>query len=236
MAAGVKTEQILKAQNGDNDALEQLITENSGLIWSIARRFFGRGVDADDLYQLGCMGFIKAVRGFDTSFETQFSTYAVPKITGEIRRFLRDDGAIKVSRSIKEQAYTIKTARQNMEQRLGRKVHISELSEETGIDATEIAMCETATAAVDSLQRPATDDGLTLEQMLSDTENEEKLIEHVSLREAVSSLEEREKMVITLRYFRGMTQTAAARVIGVSQVQISRIEKKAVAELKRLLE
>jgi len=235
MAEDEKLALIADIQKGDDAALERLISENSGLIWSIARRFFGRGVDADDLYQLGCVGFIKAARAFDTGYETQFSTYAVPKITGEIRRFLRDDGAIKVSRSIKERAYVIKNARMEMEQTLGRKVHLTELSEKTGFDPEDIAMCETATSAVDSLQRAASDDGLTLEHMLSDTENEEKLIEYVSLKEAVNSLSERERMVIILRYYRGLTQSAAAKIVGVSQVQVSRLERRAVESLRVML-
>lgn len=226
---------IEKAQNGDKQASEQLVSENAGLIWSVAKRYFGRGTDPEDLFQLGCMGFLKAVYGFDTSFGTQFSTYAVPKISGEIRRFLRDDGVIKVSRSIKERAYIIKNARIALEQKLGREPHISEIADETGLDAEDIAMCETATASTDSLQRETGEDGFTLEQMLGDTRQEETLVEYVALKEAVSSLPEKEKMVILLRYYRGMTQSSAAKVIGVSQVQVSRLEKRAVDKLKELL-
>ena len=153
------------AAQGDEQACEQLLRETSGLIWSIVRRYYGRGVEPDDLYQLGCLGFIKAIKGFDFAFGTQFSTYAVPKIAGEIRRFLRDDGAIKVSRSMREQAATIFAAREKLKNTLGREPALSELSEETGFNAEEIAQCELAVAAPDSLQRE-TGDGLMLEGML----------------------------------------------------------------------
>lgn len=153
------------AAQGDEQACEQMLRENSGLIWSIVRRYYGRGVEPDDLYQLGCLGFIKAIKGFDFAFGTQFSTYAVPKIAGEIRRFLRDDGAIKVSRSMREQAATIFAAREKLKNTLGREPALSELSEETGFNAEEIAQCELAVTAPDSLQRE-TGDGLTLEGML----------------------------------------------------------------------
>ena len=151
------------AAQGDEQACEQMLRENSGLIWSIVRRYYGRGVEPDDLYQLGCLGFIKAIKGFDFAFGTQFSTYAVPKIAGEIRRFLRDDGAIKVSRSMREQAATIFAACEKLKNTLGREPALSELSEETGFNAEEIAQCELAVAAPDSLQRE-TGDGLTLER------------------------------------------------------------------------
>ena len=223
---------IAAAQKGDKAAAEEMIRANSGLIWSVARRYFGRGADSDDLYQLGCVGFLKAVQGFDLTYGTQFSTYAVPKISGEIRRFLRDDGSIKVSRSLKERAATVKMARSTLEQRLNREPTLSELAEETGCTPEEIAECETATAAADSLQRETGDEGFTLEHMLGDDGQEDKLIEHISLRQAISELPEKEQMVILLRYYKGMTQEAAARVLHVSQVQVSRIERRAVEKLR----
>jgi len=223
------------ARAGDSEAAGEMIRQNSGLIWSVARRFFGRGVDPDDLYQLGCVGFIKALRGFDDSFGTQFSTYAVPKISGEIRRFLRDDGAIKVSRSIKERAAFIRGCRGTLEQRLGREPTIGELSAETGLAVEDIAACEVAVAPSESLQRESGDEGFTLEQVLGDYTQEERMVEYVALREAIDKLTEREKMVIILRYYRGMTQSAAARVLDVSQVQVSRLEKKAVETLRKEL-
>ncbi len=224
------------ARAGDREAMDRMIRENSGLIWSVARRFFGRGAEPDDLYQLGCVGFIKAVRGFDDAFGTQFSTYAVPKISGEIRRFLRDDGTVKVSRSLKERAQAVRLARLELEQRLNREPTVSELSEHTGWAAEDIAMCETAAAPSESLQGPRGEDGLTLEQLLGDDGQEDKLVESVALKEAVRELPERERMVIVLRYFRSMTQSSAARVLGVSQVQISRLEKRAVEHLREALE
>ncbi len=226
-------ELLPRAQNGDRDAAEQMIVENSGLIWSVARRYFGRGVDADDLYQLGCVGFMKAMMGFDRSYGTQFSTYAVPKISGEIRRFLRDDGAIKVSRSIKERAMRIRLVRERLLQELGREPVLSELADETGFSPEEIAVAETATADPESIQRSMGEDNFTLEHLLSTEGPEETLLEHLTLREALSRLPEREQMVIQLRYYRQMTQEQTARIIGVSQVQISRIEKKALQSLRR---
>lgn len=228
-------ELIRLSQAGDREAGERLVTENSGLIWSVAKRFLGRGTDADDLYQLGCLGFLKAVEGFDLEYGTMFSTYAVPKIAGEIRRFLRDDGAVKVSRTIKEQAITIKTARSHMTQTLGREPTISELSEQTGFTAEEIALAETATAATESIQRETGEDGFSLENILTDTETEEIMVERISLRQAIDKLPEREGMVIKLRYFHGLTQDRVSKVLNVSQVQVSRIEKKALAKLKELL-
>ena len=229
------TEALKKAKSGDKDASEQLIEENSGLIWSIARRFFGRGVEADDLYQLGCVGFLKAIHGYDEEYGTQFSTYAVPKISGEIRRFLRDDGAVKVSRGIKERAQSIKSARSLLEQKNGREPSLSEISELTGLDSAEIASAETAVGPTESLQRETGEEGFTLEQVLGDFGEEERLVERVSLRETINRLPEREKSVIALRYFHSLTQDSTARVMGVSQVQVSRLEKRAVERLRDML-
>ena len=228
-------ELIAQAQTGDREASERLVTENSGLIWSVARRFMGRGAEADDLYQLGCVGFLKAVEGFDLDFGTQFSTYAVPKIAGEIRRFLRDDGAIKVSRSIKEQAYVIHTVRSRLAVTLGREPTIMEIAEQTGMAPEEIALAENATASTESIYKQSGEDGFSLENILSDTESEESMVEKISLRQAIEKLPEREKNVIKLRYFHGLTQERASKVLGVSQVQISRIEKKALQSLQHLL-
>lgn len=227
--------ELLKAAaQGDEQACEQMLRENSGLIWSIVRRYYGRGVEPDDLYQLGCLGFIKAIKGFNFAFGTQFSTYAVPKIAGEIRRFLRDDGAIKVSRSMREQAATIFAAREKLKNTLGREPALSELSEETGFNAEEIAQCELAVAAPDSLQRE-TGDGLTLEGVLGGESPEDGLIERIALREAIDKLPEREKMTILLRFFKGLTQEQAARLLGVSQVQVSRLERRALEKLRASL-
>jgi len=228
-------ELIRRARSGDREAGETLIVENAGLIWSIARRFFGRGADPDDLYQLGCVGFLKAVEGFDESYGTQFSTYAVPKIAGEIRRFLRDDGAVKVSRSIKERSAAIKAARERLTGALGREPTVSELSGTLGLSPEEIASAETATSAAESIQRETGEDGLTLEAVLTSGDDEEKLIERIALREAVRKLGARERTVIDLRFYRGLTQDKAARILGVSQVQVSRLEKKALLELRKYI-
>lgn len=228
-------ELIVRSKAGDREATESLVTENAGLIWSIARRFLGRGTEADDLYQLGCLGFLKAVEGFDTEYGTQFSTYAVPKIAGEIRRFLRDDGAVKVSRGLKEQAATIKSVRNRLTGALGREPTIQEISRQTGFSPEEIAMAETATAATESIQRETGEDGFSLENVLTDTESEDRMVEKIALRQAIERLPQREKMVIQLRYFHGLTQQRVAKVMDVSQVQVSRIEKKAITMLRELL-
>lgn len=225
-------ELILKSRSGDEEAKELLITENNGLIWSVARRFMNRGVEAEDLYQLGCLGFLKAVDGFSLEFGTQFSTYAVPKIAGEIRRFLRDDGAVKVSRSIKEQSATIKAARNLLLHALGREPSVQEISNQTGYTPEEIAVAETAMLATESIYAQTGEDGFTLESVLSDTESEERLLERISLNQAIDKLPEREAMVIRLRYYHGLTQERVSKVLAVSQVQVSRIEKKALAHLR----
>jgi len=232
-----RTEELIRlSQAGDKAAGEALVTENTGLIWSVAKRFMGRGTEPEDLYQLGCMGFLKAVEGFDPEYGTQFSTYAVPKIAGEIRRFLRDDGAIKVSRSIKEQAAAIKNARNSLSNALGREPTIQEISNHTGFSPEEIAMAETATSSVESIFRESGEEGFTLENVLTDTQTEEQMLERIALRQAISELPQREQTVIRLRYYHGLTQDRIAKVLGVSQVQVSRIEKKAIGILRQRIE
>ena len=228
-------ELIAKSQSGDQDAAQALVEENSGLIWSVAKRFMGRGTEPDDLYQLGCLGFIKAVDGFDLQYGTQFSTYAVPKIAGEIRRFLRDDGAIKVSRTLKEQATAIKSTRNRLTNALGREPTIQEISRQTGLTPEEIALAETATAGTESIQRETGDEGFSLENVLTDTESEERMVERIALKQALDRLPEREAMVIRLRYYHSLTQERIAKVLQVSQVQVSRIEKKAIEKLRELM-
>lgn len=227
--------ELRAAQSGDRDAAGRLIEQNAGLIWSVARRFFGRGAEAEDLYQLGCLGFLKAIEGFDPDYGTQFSTYAVPKIAGEIRRFLRDDGMLKVSRTIKERAAQIHSARNRLEQRLGREPTLSELSRETALAPEDIAYAEAATGPAESLQRESGEDGFTLELILGDYGAEERMVEHVALRALIEKLPARERQVLALRYYHGMTQQDAARVLHVSQVQISRLERRAVETLRDML-
>lgn len=228
-------ELIALAQSGDRQAGTCLVEENSGLIWSVAKRFAGRGTELEDLYQLGCLGFLKAVEGFDLEYGTQFSTYAVPKIAGEIRRFLRDDGAIKVSRSLKEQAATIKATRNRLTNALGREPTVQEIARHTGFTPEDIALAETATAATESIQKENGEEGFTLENVLTDTESEERMVEKIALRQAIEALPERERMVVQLRYFHSLTQQRVAKVLQVSQVQVSRIEKKAIQLLRELM-
>ena len=219
------------AQEGDREACEQVVLENNGLIWSVVRRYYGRGVDPDDLYQLGCLGFLKAVQGFDFSYGTCFSTYAVPKIAGEIRRFLRDDGAVKVGRVIREQGQTLYSARERLRQQLGREPALSELSEATGFTPEGIAQIELATDTPESLQQE-TAEGLTLEGTLGTEAPEEGMVERIALREAIDQLPEKERMTILLRYFKGLTQEQTARILGVSQVQVSRLERRGLKRLR----
>lgn len=224
-----------RAQNGDNDACQQVLTENVGLIWSIVKRYSGCGVDTDDLYQLGCIGFIKAVKGFDLTYGTQFSTYAVPKIASEIRRFLRDDGSVKVGRSLREKGQTLFYTRERLRHTLGREPQLSELAQETGMTVEEVAAVELANGPLESLQQE-TIDGLTLESTLGTDSPEEGMVEKIALREAIDSLPERERITILLRFFRGMTQEQTARILKVSQVQVSRLERKGLAKLREILE
>ncbi len=234
--SGYTTEELIRlSQSGDRKATETLLNSNMGLIWSVARRFFGRGVDGDDLYQLGCLGFLKAIEGFDTAYGTQFSTYAVPKIAGEIRRFLRDDGTVKVSRGLKEQSVAIKATRSRLAAELNREPTINEISAEVGLTPEEIALAETATAATESIQRECGEDGFTLEDILADSGTEETMLERLALRQAIEKLPEREAMVIRLRYYHDLTQEKVAKILTVSQVQVSRIEKKAISHLRELM-
>ena len=221
-------------QQGDREACEQAVLENNGLIWSIVRRYYGRGVDPEDLYQLGCLGFLKAVQGFDFDYGTCFSTYAVPKIAGEIRRFLRDDGPVKVSRGQKEQALAIHRARNQLTAQLGREPTLSELAQVTGLTPEDIASADLATAAVASLQAESSETGLALEGMVASPE--EDLVERVALRTAIDRLPQQQRMLILLRYYKGLTQDKTAKILGVSQVQVSRLEKKAIQFLRQELQ
>ena len=219
------------AKQGNEAAAAKVLEENSGLIWAVVRRYFGKGVEPDDLYQLGCLGFLKAVRGFDAEDGTQFSTYAVPKIAGEIRRYLRDNGLIKVGRSLREQSISVYTTRERLRTALSREPLLSELSEATGLSPEEIAVAELAAAPPDSLQQENAD-GLTLESTLASPSTEGDLLERIALRAAIDSLPEKEKETILLRFYRGLTQQQCAKILQVSQVQISRLEKRAIEKLR----
>ena len=225
-------EELALAREGDRAAAERFLCANSGLIWAVVRRYYGRGVEPDDLYQLGCLGFLKAVRGYEPDFGTQFSTYAVPKIAGEIRRFLRDDGSIKVSRTLKERGMAVRAVRARMVVELGREPTLSELAAEMGLEAEEIAAAQTATEEVASLQAQTGESGLTLEGLLSSGGMEEQVLERLALRTALSRLPEREQSVLLLRYYKGLTQVQTAKVLGISQVQVSRLERRAVERLR----
>ncbi len=223
---------LRRASDGDRTAESALVEENSGLIHTIARRYYGRGLEPEDLYQLACVGFIKAVRGFDPALGNEFSTYAVPKIAGEIRRFLRDDGAVKVSRAVKERAMRVRRIQSELESRLGRSPGVTELAAAAGLTPEEVAACEQAEISVDSLERELSGGG-RLGDLIGDEGMEERTCLYLSLEEALETLPERERQVIALRYARDMTQQQVSRIIGVSQVQVSRIEKHAIAMLRQ---
>ena len=223
---------LLQARQGDEEATARVLEQNSGLIWAVVRRYYGKGVEPEDLYQLGCLGFLKAVRGFDADYGTQFSTYAVPKIAGEIRRYLRDNGAVKVGRTLREQGISVFAARERLRGLLGREPALSELSEETGLAPEEIAAAELATAPPESLQQENAD-GLTLESTLASPLGEEHLLEHIALRSAIDALPEQEKKTILLRFYKGLTQQQCAKILSVSQVQVSRLEKRALEKLRK---
>ena len=228
------TAELLRAaQEGNREACEQIVVENSGLIWSVVQRYQGRGTERDDLYQLGCLGLLKAIQGFDLSYGTCFSTYAVPKIAGEIRRFLRDDGPLKVGRSIRERAQEVYNVRTRLQQERGREPTLSEIADVTGLAPEEIARTEMAVRVPESLQQE-TLDGLPLEGLLGTEAPEEGIVERLALREAINQLPEKERMTILLRYFKNLTQEQTARILKVSQVQISRLERQSLKRLRKI--
>lgn len=224
------------AQSGDNDACETLILSNTALVRSIVKRFLGRNVDFDDLFQLGCLGLLKAIKSFDPSLGNQFSTYAVPKISGEIRRFLRDDGAIKVSRTLKERSLKIRYISEELRTKLGREPLLSEISYATGFSVEEISEAECAIIHTDSLNREINESGQTLGELLDgNQQNEDTTLEYISLSDSIKLLQERERIVIILRFYKCLTQQQVAKIMKISQVQVSRIEKKAIENLKEKL-
>ena len=229
-------EKIKRAQAGDGDAKQELVEENAPLVWSIVKRFTGRGCETEDLYQLGCIGLIRSIDQFDTSFGTAFSTYAVPLIMGEIKRFLRDDGAVKVSRSLKETAAKAKA----VSARLGEEATLGQIARELDLPVEEIAAALTAATPPQSLYTPVYGAGSEHETLLLDTVGEEKcfdeeVINHLALRQAAQQLPQREKMILQLRYFAHKTQSEVAQRLGISQVQVSRIEKKILEKLRALI-
>lgn len=229
-------ELIKKSQNGDRDATSKIVEDNQGLVWSVVKKFAGRGLEFDDLYQIGVIGLMKCIEKFDTSFEVKFSTYAVPMIMGEIRRFLRDDGMIKISRPIKELAIKIKYAKDEFERKKGVMPTISELAEMLEVSNEEIILALDVTRDVESLYQSANkSDGSTvylLDKIASKNDDEEKIIDSLALNQVIEKLPLKEREIITLRYFQDKTQSEVAKIIGVSQVQVSRLEKKVLLSMR----
>lgn len=232
------SELLERLEFGDRSAENLLVENNMGLVYSIVSRLENRMYDREDLVQIGAVGLIKAVKKFDTSFNVQFSTYAVPMILGEIKRFLRDDGAIKVSRSIKETALKGRRCRETLEKKLGRTPSISEIAKESGITEEELIEAFEASAPPESLQAAVVDgdDRMSLMGLVADEGNEEKIVDKLVIKQSLLNLTDREREIIILRYFKGKTQTDISEHIGVSQVQISRIEKKALLKMRSVIE
>lgn len=230
---------IRLSQEGDKQAREQLVTENVGLVWSMVRRFLGRGCEAEDLFQIGTIGLMKAIDKFDVSFDVKFSTYAVPMIMGEIKRFLRDDGMIKVSRTLKETNMKLRAASERLYLELGRDETMEEIARDTGIGMEDLALAMEACTEVESLSRPInrTDGSVTTlgEHLPGEEDGTEQIVNQLVTKQLLESLDKEERKLIELRYFENKTQTELAGVFGVSQVQISRMEKKILQRMRSLL-
>lgn len=228
-------ELIAKAHEGDKEARDKLVFENTGLIWSMVRRFSGRGHELEDLFQIGCIGILKAIDKFDMSFDVKFSTYAVPMILGEIKRFIRDDGMVKVSRSLKENGWRIRNAEAELTATLGREPTIDELACHTELTREEIVITLEANRDVDSIHRVIYEnDGseVCLGDQIPDEQVSDKLENHMVLKKLLEELPDKEKEIIAMRYFGEQTQTQVAERLGVSQVQVSRLEKKILMGLR----
>lgn len=242
-------EMINLAHQGDKNARDNLVTENVGLIWSIVRRFGNRGYELEDLFQIGCIGMIKAIDKFDCSYDVKLSTYAVPMIAGEIKRFLRDDGIIKVSRSLKENAYKIKQMTETLAWELGREPTLEEIAERTSLTREEIVMSMEANAEVESIYKTVyqndgneiylmdkigtKDKGVVANvNMINGDGEKEKLLNHLMVNQMINELSERDKKIIILRYYQDKTQSEVAKILGISQVQVSRIEKKILLSMR----
>lgn len=230
---------IERSHHGDKKAREQLVEENMGLVWSVVKRFTGRGTDMEDLFQIGAMGLLKAIDKFDTSFDVKFSTYAVPMIAGEIKRFLRDDGLVKVSRTLKENCWKIKRETQEFRLRTGREPTIGELSALTDLQPEEIAQALESSAEVESIYRtiPQKDGSevCLLDRMESQGNGMQQLLNRVVLEQLLLELPDMERRLIIMRYMQDKTQSEVARVLGVSQVQVSRLEKKILKQMREKL-
>ncbi|WP_251496205.1 SigB/SigF/SigG family RNA polymerase sigma factor [Otoolea muris] len=230
---------IEMAHNGDKAARERLVMDNVGLVWSIVRRFTGRGCETEDLFQIGSIGLIKAIDKFDTAYEVRFSTYAVPMIAGEIKRFLRDDGMIKVSRSIKEMGVRVAAARETLSGLLGRDPTVDELADRLGVSREEVAASLEAGSQVESLYAPSgsgDDNNLTLlDRVAEEREAHEELLDRMVLGQLLKALDRQQREIIIRRYFYNQTQTQIAKLLGISQVQVSRMERKILKEMRRML-
>lgn len=224
------------AKNGSKEAREKIVEDNTGLVWSVVRRFLGRGHDAEDLFQIGCIGLIKAIQKFDRSYDVRFSTYAVPMIMGEIKRYIRDDGIIKVSRSLKELAAKAKRAKDSLQKSLGREPSVSEIADSLKVDVSELVLALDSMNAPESLSSTQGEDERELIEKIdegADTEGE--IIDRLAINEALSRLKPRERQIIVLRYFSQKTQTQIAQMLGISQVQVSRIEKKVLRDMRKTI-
>ena len=232
-------ENIKLAQLGNKDVMNELIKNNSGLIWNIIRRFSGRGYELDDLYQIGAIGLIKAIKRFDTNLDVQLSTYAVPYILGEIKRFIRDDGIIKVSRQLKELNLKIRMISTEYLSKFGEEITISKLAETLNVTKEEIAAAIESSVSVDSIDSndSNSDDNRTLIDKIINTKDEYNiLINRLDLKEAIKDLNERERKIILLRYYKEKTQSQVGNILGITQVQVSRIEKKVLEKMKMKME
>ena len=226
-------EAISLAKDRDVHAKEYVVNNNVGLVWSIVRKFLNRGTEADDLFQIGCIGLIKAIEKFDLAFEVQFSTYAVPMIMGEIKRHLRDDGIIKVSRSLKELSIKAKGVMDKLSKEMCRQPTVQEVAAHLEVSVEDLVMALDATVSPESINAKIGDDGKELETILGcDEDMEQKVVNKIAIKEALSNLTARERQIIVLRYFKDKTQSQIASQLGISQVQVSRIEKKVLAQMR----
>lgn len=227
---------IQKSHEGDEEAKARLVEENAGLVWCIVKRFYNRGVEAEDLFQVGNIGLLKAIDKFDLSYEVKFSTYAVPMISGEIKRFLRDDGMIKVSRSLKELAYKAYLCQEKLQEKWGRDPTITEIAEHLGVDREEVTMALEASGDIESLHKPIYQkegQEIRLMDKLPQKEGEEdRILNHMLLTQLLNYLDKDERRLIYLRYFANRTQTQVGEELGISQVQVSRMEKKILKNLR----
>ena len=232
-----KVEDILKAQSGNKEIMTKLVTENSNLIWSIVTRFKDRGYEIEDLYQIGCIGFIESIKRFDTNYEVKLSTYAVPYILGEIKRFIRDDGPVKVSRSIKELSYKIKIIQNEYITKKGRDIQIEELAKLLKVSKEDIVIAMDSNNTVESIDRKVNDsDDLTImDKLKSNVDQEKDIVNKITIKTLIEGLDEKSKKIIMLRYYRGKTQSQVAELLGVTQVQVSRLEKKILSSMKHKL-